>query len=106
MIARLGQEHVEAVARLHRENLTGLLSALGPRAIRAFYTGCVRTKFAIGFVYLEGGTLCGFVVGSQRPGELKTDAFRKNMVGTLAGIFAGVARRPSALVWLVKSFRG
>ncbi len=106
MIARLGEEHVKDVARLHRASLTGLLSALGLPAVTAFYKGCVGTSSAIGFVYLEADTVRGFVLGSAHPDRLKPDALRRNPVGTLAGLCLGIMRRPSSLVWLLKSFRG
>jgi ribosomal protein S18 acetylase RimI-like enzyme len=106
MIARLGKEHVREVARLHRTNLTGLLTRLGIPAITAFYAGCVRTSLAIGFVYLERGLVRGFVLGSLRPADLKQEALRKNPFDTLAGICLGIIRRPSSLVFLLKSFRG
>jgi ribosomal protein S18 acetylase RimI-like enzyme len=106
MIARLGKEHVREVARLHRANLTGLLSRLGLPAINAFYAGCVRTSAAIGFVYLERGLVRGFVLGSLHPGDLKQEALRKNPFDTLAGLCLGIMRHPSSLVFLLKSFRG
>jgi len=106
VIARLGREHVKDVARLHRQNLTGLLTTLGLPAIRAFYAGCAKTDSAIGFVHHEEGELRGFVLGSLRPDKLKMEALRQNPVDTLAGIGVGIARRPSSLVWLVKSFGG
>jgi ribosomal protein S18 acetylase RimI-like enzyme len=106
MIARLGREHVKDVARLHRQNLTGLLTNLGLSAIRAFYAGCVKTSSAIGFVYLEDGELLGFVLGSPRPDKLKMEALRQNPVDTLVGMSVGIVRRPSSLVWLMKSFGG
>jgi ribosomal protein S18 acetylase RimI-like enzyme len=103
--ARLGEEHVKDVARLHLASLTGLLSALGLPAVTAFYTGCVATGSAVGFVYLEAGAVRGFVLGSAHPDRLKPDALRRNPVGTLAGLCLGIMRRPSSLVWLLKSFR-
>jgi ribosomal protein S18 acetylase RimI-like enzyme len=106
MIVRLEREHVNDVARLHRHNLTGLLTNLGLSAIRAFYEGCSKTSSAIGFVYLENGEVRGFVLGSIRPDSLKTEALKANPAGTIAGIILGIAHRPSSLVWLLKSFGG
>jgi ribosomal protein S18 acetylase RimI-like enzyme len=106
VIARLGEEHVRDVARLHRASLTGLLSALGLPAVTAFYKGCLGASPAIGFVCLENGAVRGFVLGSAHPDRLKPDALRRNPVGTLAGLCLGIMRRPSSLVWLLKSFRG
>ncbi len=106
VIARLGREHVKDVARLHRQSLTGLLTTLGLPAIRAFYAGCAKTNSAIGFVHLDDERLHGFVLGSLRPDKLKTEALRENFADTLAGMSLGIARRPSSLLWLMKSFGG
>lgn len=106
MIARLGKEHVKEVARLHRANLTGLLSRLGLPAIKAFYAGCVKTSSAIGFVYVEDNLVRGFVLGSLHPGGLKNEALAKNPFDTLVGTCLGIIRHPSSLVFLLKSFRG
>lgn len=106
MIVPLGPEHVRAVAKLHCAALTGLLTELGEAAARAFYEGCVRSGSATGFVYVNDGNVQGFVLGSVRPDKLKWAAVRANPVGTLAGMFLGILRRPAALAWLLKSFRG
>lgn len=106
MIIPFGLDHVDQVARLHCATLTGLLSKLGEAAARAFYTGCVRSGSAISFVYLREGKVCGFVIGSVRPGELKRAVVRKNLMATIGGIFLGVLRRPATLVPLMKSFKG
>lgn len=106
MITQFGREHVKDVARLHRQNLTGLLTALGLRAIRAFYTGCVKTSSAIGFVYVDEDEMLGFVVGSLRPDKLRMESLRANPIDTLVGMSVGMVRRPSSLLWLMKSFGG
>ena len=106
MIVPLAPAHAGAVARLHRASLTGLLSRLGPRAACAYYSGCARSAAASGFVLLEAGEVRGFVLGSLRPGELQREVLRRNPFGILLGVGAGVLRRPSALWWLARSFRG
>jgi ribosomal protein S18 acetylase RimI-like enzyme len=106
VIVRLGREHVKDVALLHRQSLTGLLTNLGLPAIRAFYNGCVKTETAIGFVYLDDNELLGFVLGSVQPDKLKTEALRENPVDTLVGMSVGIVKRPSSLLWLMKSFGG
>jgi putative flippase GtrA/ribosomal protein S18 acetylase RimI-like enzyme len=99
-------EHVDAVARLHCDNLNGLLSQLGLAAARAYYTGCVRSSAAVGFASLEDGVVAGYVVGSAHPEKLKSEVLRRNLVGTVAAVCLGIVRRPVSLAWLLKSFRG
>ncbi len=106
MIVPLALEHVEAVAGLHGAALTGLLKDLGPSATRAFYAGAVKSGAATGFVFLDGGAVRGFVFGSRRPDGLKGAAARANPLGLLAGTALGIARRPSCLASLARSFRG
>jgi len=106
MIVPLALEHVDQVAALHCATLTGLLSELGAPAVRAFYTGCVRARSAVGFVDLHNGEVRGFVLGSARPGGLKRAVLRQNPAGTTAGVLLGLLRRPAAIAWLMKSFKG
>ena len=106
MIAPLGPEHVDQVAKLHCAALTGLLSELGETAARAFYTGCVRTGASAGFVDLQQGEVRGFVLGSVHPGKVKRAVAGDNPAGILAGLLRGVLRRPAALGWILKSFHG
>jgi len=106
LILPLGAEHVTDVARLHRANLTGLLSRLGDRATRAYYAGALKTELAIGFAFTENESLRGFVFGSVHPDRLRTEVLRVNRLQVLAGICYGVARRPSALRHLLRSGKG
>jgi ribosomal protein S18 acetylase RimI-like enzyme len=106
VIESLASRHVKAVAALHCATLTGLLSQLGRPAAEAFYAGCVRTQIAVGLVYLEDTKLRGFVLGSPHPDLLKRDVLRKNLLGTLASLGLGIVTRPSAALWLLKSFKG
>jgi len=105
MIVPIGREHLGQVARLHCASLTGLLSELGIAAARAFYAGGIKAGSASGFVDVEQGLVRGFVFGAIHPDRLKQSVLRWNPVGTLVGTFLGILRHPSALVWLVKSFK-
>ena len=106
MIAPMRPEHVDRVAELHCATLTGLLSELGAPAARAFYSGCLRSGSAVGFVHLRQDEVCGFVLGSVHPDQLKRAVFRGDPAGVLAGTLLGVLKRPAALARLLKSFRG
>jgi ribosomal protein S18 acetylase RimI-like enzyme len=106
MVEPLTKIHVDAVARLHSSSLTGLLRDLGPRAIRAFYIGAIKSDCAIAFVVFEQEILRGFVFGATTPQLLKQDILKNNFVGTIVGTALGVLRRPSALISLWRSTRG
>lgn len=106
MIEPLAKRHVNRVAELHGAALTGLLTALGPAAARAFYVGCCRAGAATGFVYMDAGQVQGFVLGSAHPDSLNAVVLRANPFGVLAGLLAGVLRRPTALRWILKSSGG
>ena len=102
----MSSEHVGSVARAHLASLTGLLSELGLPAAQAYYTGCVRTRAAVGFVAVEDGAVRGFVLGSAHPGRLKQEVFRRNRMATVAALARGIVTRPSSLLWLLRSVRG
>jgi ribosomal protein S18 acetylase RimI-like enzyme len=105
MVEPLTNLHVDAVAKLHSNSLTGLLRDLGPGAIRAFYIGAIKSDCAIAFVVFEQEILRGFVFGSTRPQLLKQDILKNNFVGTIVGTGLGVLRRPSTLISLWRSTR-
>jgi ribosomal protein S18 acetylase RimI-like enzyme len=52
------------------------------------------------------GRVRGFVLGSARPDLLKSAVARANPTAVVAGTILGVLRRPTALSWLLKSFKG
>lgn len=106
MIVPLGLDHVDQVARLHCFTLTGLLTNLGETTVRSFYTGCVKSGSATGFVDLQNGKVRGFVLGSIHPDTLKRTIIQKNPFGIFAGLCVGFLRRPSTLIWFLKSFKG
>jgi ribosomal protein S18 acetylase RimI-like enzyme len=105
-IERFGRQHAAAVAALHGASLSGLLAQLGPAALRAYYIACAESPLATAFVALDGSTVQGFVLGSTATSDLRRDVIRRNPVGVVAGIVAGVLRRPTVLRWLIRSERG
>lgn len=105
MIEILQNKHVGGVVNLHSQCLTGLLQALGPGAIRAFYDGALNSSNAIGYVNLNDGVVNGFVFGSRHPDELKREIAASNFWNTLRGTCIGLIRRPSLARLLLFSFR-
>jgi len=106
MIEQMGPEHVADVTRLHCAGLGGLLTSLGPQAVRAYYTGCVRTRTAVGFVALEQGVVRAFVLGSMYPSRLRRRVVHHNRGPVLAALAIGFVTRPRSLALLVKLSRG
>lgn len=100
MIEPFTGKYLDAVVDLHYKSLTGLLRDLGPRAIRAFYTGAIDSESAIAFVVTEHGALRGFVFGSDHPELLKRDVLKNNFFQVFLGICLGVVCKPSTLVSL------
>ncbi len=105
-VVPLAPQHVDEVARLHCESLTGLLSTLGPQAARLFYAGCVGNERAIGLVYVGAGEVLGFALGTAQPATLKGEVLRTRPLGWMAAIAAAVCRRPRSLRWIVDGWRG
>ena len=106
MLVPMTEEYVADVAALHCETVTSFLSALGLRAAKVYYKGSVQSYWGIGFVYLESGVVRGFVLGSTNPGRLRRAILFMNLSQTLWGLFVGLMRQPSAVVPLLRSFRG
>jgi len=106
MITPLGAEHVGQVARLHDTALTGLLARLGAPAAVAFYSGCTKSRLAIGFVDVVDGNVRGFVVGSMHPDRLNADVLRRNPFGVVLSLASGVVKRPANLSLLFNSVSG
>ena len=105
-IERLTLRDVDGVAALHGESLRGLLTRLGPRAMRAYYTACAESASATGFVVRGHDGLEGFVLGSADPAELRREVIGRKPRRFLTGVALGVLRRPGTLRWLVRGFRG
>jgi ribosomal protein S18 acetylase RimI-like enzyme len=103
-IERFGPQHVGAVAALHIDSLSGLLTRIGPAATRAYYTACAASPLATGFVAHSGSAVEGFVLGSITPPALRGDVLRREPMEVATGIVAGVLRRPATLWWLLRSF--
>lgn len=106
MIVPLAMEHVPHVARLHCRTLTGLLAELGNSAAQAYYTGCFRTGLLTAFVDIQDGKVMGFVCGSMHPDKLRSAMFRRNPFEIMTGTIIGLLRRPTAIKWLLNSFKG
>jgi ribosomal protein S18 acetylase RimI-like enzyme len=66
----------------------------------------VRARTAVGFVSVEEGAVRGFVLGSVHPKSLKREVLRRNAVATVAALALGIIKRPSSMVWLLRSLRG
>jgi ribosomal protein S18 acetylase RimI-like enzyme len=60
----------------------------------------------VALVAVEGGAVHGFVLGSAHPETLRRQVLRHNRAATLAALAAGIAKRPSSIVWLLRSVRG
>jgi ribosomal protein S18 acetylase RimI-like enzyme len=106
MIVPMSRQHVSDVARLHRASLTGLLADLGLPAISAFYAACTESRLSTAFVAVEGTVVRGFVLGSAESHRLRAATMRSKPIATLWGIATGVAKKPSALISLLRSFGG
>jgi ribosomal protein S18 acetylase RimI-like enzyme len=95
-----------AVAALHHSSLDGLLTQLGPAALRTYYAAVVGAPVATALVARDERGICGFVVGSTSPAALKQAVVKRRPLSVALAVVAGVVRRPAALWWLLQSGRG
>ena len=103
MIEAFNSSHVNAMAQLHLDNLTGLLCDLGPGAVHAYYHGATRSSSAVGYVYIQESGLSGFVFGSANPRQLKREILANSFFQTLLGTCSGVIRKPGTLHSILSS---
>lgn len=101
MIVPFSAEHADAAADLHVSSLTGLLTALGPAAARAFYRGAARSGRLVGVADVESGRLRGFAVGALDPSALRSGALRAAPWATLSALALATLRRPRLAAWLI-----
>jgi ribosomal protein S18 acetylase RimI-like enzyme len=106
VIEQMGPENVDEVARLHIASITDVLTSLGPRAVRAYYAGCTRTRTAVGLVALEQGAVRGFVLGATHPARMRRHVLRNNRWHILAAMLFGIVTRPRLLALLLKRSTG
>jgi ribosomal protein S18 acetylase RimI-like enzyme len=106
LIVPFGPTHVNEVARLHIDSLSGLLSSLGLAAVRAYYSGASRAAETRAFIAFDGEHPVGFVIGSAHPAELRRQIAHENRAALFTGVLRGLARRPHLLRWLVRSRKG
>lgn len=105
-IVPLASDHVSAVAALHSASLSGLLTQLGPPAVRSYYAACVALPSVCAFVALEGERVQGFVLGSLAPATLSRRVAARRPFGIAAALALGVLRNPALAWWMLRSNRG
>jgi ribosomal protein S18 acetylase RimI-like enzyme len=106
VVAPFRREHVAQVADLHCKALPGLLSAMRPAGVAAFYEGYLASPRCVAFVDEQGGVVRGFVLGSGDPEGLRREALRANPRGILFGVVTSVLRRPGVLRQLADGAAG
>ncbi|MBL8619328.1 MAG: GNAT family N-acetyltransferase [Deltaproteobacteria bacterium] len=82
--------HAEAVATLHAADMgDSLWARLGPRFLRTLYRLLIDEEGFLGFVYVEGGRVRGFIAGSTAPDPMMGRLLRRG----------GFLLAPAALPW-------
>lgn len=71
VIKHITDEHVAAVAMLHKENISsGFISSLGPAFSRQLYRGIASCSSAFCLVALEDKRAVGFIAGAESVGKV------------------------------------
>jgi ribosomal protein S18 acetylase RimI-like enzyme len=98
---------VDGVVAVHLQAFRGFfLSFLGPRFLKELYVGILGDPSGIAFVVEgEGGSLLGFVAGSDRPAGLYRRLIRHRWWRFAAASIGALVRRPAIaprLVWALR----
>ncbi len=96
----------ERVAELHHAAMgKSLWARLGRRFLTELYRGLVESPLFLGFVYVEEGSIRGFIAGSTDASRMMSELFRRRFPVLGGAAALGLLRRPGALVPLLQTAR-
>jgi len=105
MIEFLSKNDAAAIARIHKENLPGILSIYPVSVLKEFYElqlSNASKNFALGF--FENRKLQGFVFGTYRVDEIFNDYIKSAFYYYLFQTFVSFLKNPKLLVYYLKAF--
>ncbi|MCZ7582446.1 MAG: hypothetical protein M5R36_03420 [Deltaproteobacteria bacterium] len=99
-------DDVAAVASLHARYIRqGLWAHLGETFLRTIYGTLLRHQSFLGYVYVDGDSVLGFIAGSTDAPAMMRDIFRRYPVRFITAAALGLLRRPSLIGPILQTFR-
>ena len=94
------------VAELHSAAMgNSLWAQLGTVFLTALYQSMVDSPYFIGFVYVEDGTVRGFIAGSLDTSKMYADIGRRRFMFLGPTAALGIVRHPSVIRRLIETYR-
>ena len=106
MIVPMTAAHVEQVTDVHRRSFQGFfLSFLGPRFLRLFYAAGVEYPQGVGYVYVNGSRVLGFVFGTPSPGAFYRFLLKTRWLKFALAASGRALRYPAIIPRLFRAWR-
>lgn len=102
MIRRLRYQDINAVADLHKEELSGFLPELGFKFLKKFYSAALSIPEIFIYVAKENDHICGFVMGIPRTKGLYTKVIFTDVFGFVTILLRYFITHPTSLVKFIK----
>lgn len=97
--------HVDQVVGVHQRSFEGFfLSFLGSRFLHLFYAAAVDYADGVGFVYMEGTRVVGFVFGAPSPAGFYRFLLRTRWLRFALAALGAALRRPTIIPRLVRAW--
>ena len=104
MIARLDRHHVDPVVAIHLAGFEEFfLSFLGPRFLRLYYESIADYPDSVGYVYLDGERVIGFVCGVESPSRFYRYLIRTRWWRFAVAALGATLRCPSIIPRLFRA---
>jgi len=106
MIQKMGREHIVRVSEIDVKARAGdFLPSLGERFLRTLYAGLIGSRRGLGYVYLQGEQVVGFIIGSFDTKGLFREVLWKR--GTILGLhlLVKIFKKPSFIKNTIQTFR-
>jgi GNAT superfamily N-acetyltransferase len=104
MIIPMQAIHIREVVDVHLHSFEGFfLSFLGPQFLRLYYESIVDYLGGVGYVYLNGGRVVGFVCGIVGPSRFYRHLIRTRWWRFAVAALGAALRRPSIVPRLFRA---
>lgn len=99
------ESDVPFIVNIHKASFLGFfLTFLGTVFLQEFYVATLTNPDGIGFVYVSGAIIRGFIIGSSHPSGLYRRLLRERWWRFALASVAPVIKRPSIIPRLLRAF--
>jgi ribosomal protein S18 acetylase RimI-like enzyme len=103
-IIEMTSGNIDAVVDIHLSSFAGFfLSFLGKDFLNVYYQGILKHQAAIKLIYLEGGVIHGFVVGTMHPSGFYSSLLRHDWLRFVMTSIPAVLRKPRSAFRIIRA---